>query len=194
MKAQDVTGLILAGGESRRFGSDKALHLVDGRPMIEHVYNVVTGVVGDVFISVSDPSVNTGLPAEHLPDIYPDAGPLAGMHAGLLRCRSPWLLAAACDMPFLTADVLGLLLAARTGTMGPVVARSSDGQLHPLCALYPRDMLIYVEAALAARRFALHALLERASFVTEVAVPANAVRNINRPQDLTAPKQYDEHE
>jgi molybdopterin-guanine dinucleotide biosynthesis protein A len=194
MKARDVTGLILAGGESRRFGSDKALHLVDGRPMIEHVYNVVTGVVGDVFVSVSDPSVDTGLPAEHLSDVYPDAGPLAGMHAGLLRCRSPWLLAAACDMPFLTADVLGLLLAARTGTMGPVVARSSDGQLHPLCALYPRDMLIYVEAALAARRFALHALLERASFVTEVAVPANAVRNINRPQDLTAPKQYDEHE
>ena len=186
MKAPDVAGLVLAGGKSCRFGSDKAVHLVDGLPMIEHVYNVLAGVVGDVFVSVADPSVDTGIPAVHLPDLYPDAGPLAGIHAGLLRCRSPWLLATACDMPFLTAETLGRLLAARAGMTGPVVARSSDGQLQPLCALYPRDMLTDVEAALSARRFALRALLERVSFMTEVAVQARAVRNINRPQDLTS--------
>ncbi|HET6569302.1 MAG TPA: molybdenum cofactor guanylyltransferase [Rhodothermales bacterium] len=183
-KAPDVTGLILAGGESRRFGSDKARHVVAGRPMIAHVYETLEPVVERVLVSVRTPGADTGLPVEHVCDRYPATGPLAGLHAGLLRCPTPWLLAVACDMPFLTEDVLRTLLAARLNADGPVVARGPDGHLHPLCALYPRDVIGEVEAALNAQRHALHALLSRTAPVTEIPVPADPLRNVNQPQDL----------
>lgn len=183
-KAPDATGLILAGGKSLRFGSEKARHPVGGRRMIDHVYDALVSVVEDVLVSVARPSIVTGLPVEHVPDLYPEAGPLAGLHAGLLRCSTPWLLAVACDMPFLTADVLQALLDERKSASGPIVARTPDGRLHPLCALYPKNILTEVEASLRQRRYALHALLSRTSSMVEVPVPALPLRNINRPEDL----------
>lgn len=181
---RDVSGLILAGGASRRFGSDKSRHPLAGRPMIEYVFDAMNGVVEDVFVSVARADMFTGLPVEHLTDRFPDAGPLAGLHAGLLRCRTSWLLAAACDMPFLTRGVLERLMDARSADSGPVVARSSDGCLQPLCALYPKGMLAAVETALQEGRYALLDLLDQVGPVTEISVLSVSVRNINRPQDL----------
>lgn len=183
-KAPDVTGLILAGGASRRFGSDKARHPVAGRPMIAHVYDVLADVADPIYVSVRAPNADTDLPVKHVYDGYPDAGPLAGLHAGLCRCATPWLLALACDMPFLTVDVLRTLLAARAAAPGPVVARTPDGRLHPLCALYPRTVLGEVGAALQSHRYALRDLLLRASPIIEIPVPLGPLRNINQPQDL----------
>ncbi|MFQ5572361.1 MAG: molybdenum cofactor guanylyltransferase, partial [Rhodothermales bacterium] len=109
-----VTGLILAGGQSRRFGSEKARYPVAGRPMMVHVIEAVSSVTAALLLSVREdtagwlhhafPGVRT------VTDRYDDAGPLAGLHAGLMEATTPWVLAVACDMPFVTADVLRRLL------------------------------------------------------------------------------------
>lgn len=184
MKRADVTGLIVAGGQSRRFGADKARHPVAGRPMIERVHDVLAPLVETVLVSVRTLDTDYGLSARRVADEYPGAGPLAGLHAGLKRCRTPWLLALACDVPFLTPETLQTLLVARTETEQPIVARTPNGQRHPLCALYPRSLNSLTERLLNEDRLAMHGLLRAAGPVCEVAVPQAPLQNVNERSDL----------
>lgn len=122
----DVTGLVLAGGASRRFGEDKARYLVDGASMIERVVRAVSEVVHPVRISIGGDTEPFQLELEHVRDLTPDAGPLGGLQAGLRRGERRWLLVVACDLPFLTSDVLTSLLDARTSEADATVARTPE--------------------------------------------------------------------
>ena len=188
--AQDVTGLILAGGQSRRFGSDKARFEVAGRAMIDHVIEVVATVTDTVMISVAEEGVLMETPLiRQVVDQHKDAGPLAGLHAGLRAAETPWVLAVACDMPFLTSAVLHTLLEAREAGVDAVVARTPDGRTHPLCACYRTTLLPVIEMQLHQKALAMHALLHRAKNVTFVDLPTGPLRNVNRIADLDRPAQ-----
>ncbi len=178
-----ATGLILAGGRARRFGRDKALVEVDRRPMVERVFQALHPLVDRVYVSVrdADRELPVGRRWERIVDVYPDAGPLAGIHAGLLRLETQGLLVAAVDMPFIETTHLAELLACR-GEVQAVVARDAE-RVHPLCGCYHRSALEAVEGQLAGGRYALRDLLERLT-VRTVLLPAEALRNINRPDDL----------
>ena len=178
-----VTGLLLLGGASRRFGSDKARFVMEGRTMAERAYSAVRPLVTEVLLSVQAPGTAPPLEGEEVVDRYRGCGPLAGVHAGLLRCRTPWLLVVACDLPHLTTDALRTLLQARAQEH-PVVASHDDGYLQPLCAVYPVSMLTLVEALLAERQLAMHALLGRLGRYTPVVLPDVVLRNVNTPADL----------
>jgi len=181
-----VTGLILAGGKSRRFGSNKAAHLIGGDPMIGRVFRSVSSVCENVLISVGDEPLPLELAEEvrYVYDKIPNAGPLAGICAGFHASSSPWLLAVACDMPFITVDALRHLLTARSPSLQAVMAIESNGREHPLCACYHRDILPVVEAQLARGHRALRDLLEQLGRVQTVLLPDDALRNINAPDDL----------
>lgn len=182
----DCTGLVLAGGHSRRFGEDKARFEVDGQPMVERVVDTLAAVVQPVLVSVGERGNSfTGLRnVSYVVDHYKDAGPLAGLHAGLQEIQTPWLLAIACDMPFLEAETLRWLLAARPPEADAVVAKTPDGRLHPLCACYHARTLSVVTQQLNKGRFALHNLLKQLPEVHGVDLPTGPLRNVNRPADL----------
>ena len=190
MTAPDVTALILAGGRSRRFGSDKARHEVEGRSMIARVYEAAAPLSRRVLVGVGGaaPRYDVPGPVQYVTDRHAEAGPLAGLQAGLLAAETPWLLALACDLPFLTTAALRTLLAARSPDADAVVAETPDGRRHPLCACYRRRILPAVEAQLAAGAFALHALLEKAA-VLYVPLPEQPLRNVNARADLAATDQ-----
>ena len=182
---RELTALILAGGKSTRFGADKARHAVGGRAMIELVAEAVEAVADTVLLSVDEAAeAFDGLAARPVVDRYADAGPLAGLHAGLAAAETPWVLAVACDMPFVTPEALQALAAARAPDVDAVVARTPDGRLHPLCACYHQNTLPTVEAHLAAGRLALHALLDHLKNVCYVDLPAGPLRNVNLLSDL----------
>lgn len=180
----DVTGLILAGGKSRRFGSDKAHHVVDGKTMVRRVYDVLSPLVDTVAVSVGDAGDRFDIPADHVVDAFPGAGPLAGLHAGLAYCKTPWLLAIACDLPFITSHALERMLASRRSAREVVVASPPDGRRQPLCALYPQTLWALIERHLETDRLALRNLLEAAPRVREVPLPGDTLRNVNTPADL----------
>ncbi|HMB89606.1 MAG TPA: molybdenum cofactor guanylyltransferase [Rhodothermales bacterium] len=188
MSPSNCTGLILAGGHSHRFGEDKARYEVGGQAMIARVVDTVAAVAHPVLVSVGEHSNsfaglrNVGYVVDH----YKDAGPLAGLHAGLHKAQTPWLLAIACDMPFLAVEVLRTLLAARTPTADAIVARTPDGRLHPLCACYHTRTLSVVREQMEGGNRALHALLNGLPQVLFVDLPATPLRNVNRPADLHA--------
>jgi molybdopterin-guanine dinucleotide biosynthesis protein A len=180
-----VTGLILAGGRSRRFGSDKALAERDGVPLVVGVHAALAPHTAEVLIATGPAPRRYPVPARVVCDGVPDGGPLAGLAAGLEAARTPWVLAAACDLAGLTADALRpLLAAADDGAPDAVVALDGEGRRQPVCTLYRRaPVLPLTTAHLAARRLALHALLDRLA-VQEVPLDPAALRNVNAPGDL----------
>lgn len=186
--AETPAGLVLAGGRSRRFGRDKARHRIEGQPMIRRVYDVVAATCQPVLVSVAAPGdsfadvLPTGV--RYVPDAAPNAGPLAGLTAGLEAAPTEWVLAAACDLPFLTAEALRSLLDAPLPDADVVIAAPPDAPPQPLCACYRRAAALPVARRhFAAGRLALRDLV--AVLNTHlVEIDAAALRNVNRPADL----------
>ncbi len=103
-----LTGLILAGGRSRRLGQDKALIRLDpaGPTLIERVVSVLRPLCAEVLIVGGDPARYAFLGLPHVPDVYPEAGSLGGIYAGLGAAHCEHALAVGCDMPFLNPALL----------------------------------------------------------------------------------------
>ncbi|HEX7071775.1 MAG TPA: molybdenum cofactor guanylyltransferase [Rhodothermales bacterium] len=174
-----IDGLILAGGRASRFGGDKVLHPVDGVPMLVRVHDVLAPLVRRVWISVARERNDLPVDAPQVVDLYADAGPLAGLHAGLLATDAPAVLVLAVDLPSITPEVMRRIRDAEAGPDVPVVARGTDGRLQPLCGRYPRTVLPVIAARLEAGRRSVHGLLEVAPGPVVVEVEASALRNVN---------------
>lgn len=146
---------VLAGGQSRRMGRDKALLPLGDQTLIEHVLAAARPLSYPRII-IGDPATyaHLGLPVH--PDRRPGRGPLGGLHTALSTAAAPVLLLA-CDLPFLTPDFLGHLVS-RRGPQQAVVPHTATG-LQPLCALYEPSCLAAIEAAIQADRLGMRDLL-----------------------------------
>ena len=139
---QQITGLILAGGKGTRMGSvDKGLQIFRGKPMVEHIVQRLQPQVGKLIINANrHQGVYEAFGALVVPDeISGFAGPLAGLHAGLSRCESPYLVTAPCDSPFLPMNLVDELSEALMAAQADIaVAVTGDGatqQRHPVFCL-----------------------------------------------------------
>ena len=175
---------MLAGGESRRFGSDKALATHSRRPFVQIAYDALAPHCAEVLIATGSTSRAYPVPARTVLDSIPDGGPLAGLAAGLAVSPSPWLLAVAVDLPHLTPDALVPLLTHATDT-DAVVALDADGHRQPVCALWRcATVRPIVETRIQSRQLALFGLMD-ALVIQEVPLPPGTLRNVNASEDLT---------
>jgi FdhD protein len=99
---KDITGVVLAGGQSSRFGSNKALALWQGKFLIEYARDTLTAVFDDCLLITNTPEQYEFLNMPMIKDRYQDMGPLAGIHAALHHTGNPWIFIVACDMPAIT--------------------------------------------------------------------------------------------
>ena len=186
-----VSAAILAGGRARRFGgADKAQLAVGRARIIDRQLAALSAVSDDIRIVCNDPERYATLGVRVIPDAIRDAGPLGGIYSALLDARHDRVLVLACDLPFVTAGLLGRLIEESTdaGDVDAVVPRSARG-LEPLCALYAR------RCAAAARdrieRGALHAAGLLEAVRTRILEPESLARydegalfeNVNTPHD-----------
>lgn len=191
-----VTGVILAGGESRRMGSDKSLLPLDGGRFIDHAYRTLAELFEEVLIVTNSPDLYAGLPCRKVPDIYPVKGSLAGIHSGLCHARTDKVFVVACDMPFLSAEVIRCLCA-RNQAADVVIPRSQQGA-EPLHALYDKRCLPAIEQLLDTGEKKILRFFPQVQ-VCEVppAVFADcdpdgcSFRNINTPQEYFALREGD---
>jgi molybdopterin-guanine dinucleotide biosynthesis protein A len=160
----DTVIAVLTGGQSRRMGRAKATLPLAGATVLEHILRV-TEIVGLPRILVGSHEtqsedadlcslrLSTGLPLVR--DQYPDAGPLAGLHAVFAATQAQRVLLLACDLPFLTSSFLNWLLRqSDTGDSGSgtsVVPVDDEGRLHSLCAVYHESVRPTLSQALEAR-------------------------------------------
>jgi molybdopterin-guanine dinucleotide biosynthesis protein A len=106
---EDITGLVLAGGQGRRMGGqDKGLQMLHGRPLVAHALQALASQVNGLMISANrNLEVYRALGHPVWPDDLPDQpGPLAGLLCGLSHCPTPWLASVPCDSPCLPADLV----------------------------------------------------------------------------------------
>jgi len=150
MRRLPITGIVLAGGQSRRLGQDKALLELGGRPLIAVVSERLAEVCREVLIASGSTPRYTDLGFPVVTDRFPGVGALAGIHAGLEAAAYEVALVVACDMPFLQPP----LLRAFVGWIeGFDVALLRQGErVEPLHAAYRRTCLGPVEQAIRAGR------------------------------------------
>jgi len=199
---QPLSLLILAGGKSSRMGQDKAWLMLDGRPLVMRVIARVLPLVDEVIVSTNQPDAfdawlpNLTLPACTVSDRYRGAGPLAGLHAGLLAARCDLVLALATDMPFVNPALISYLAQLATGAdvdaVVPQVPSPETGQigLEPLHAIYRKRCLPAIEGCLEADQRRVVSFLDR---VRVRVVSPKEIRpydplfrsfaNVNTPQD-----------
>ncbi|MCX5514666.1 molybdenum cofactor guanylyltransferase [Kaistia algarum] len=138
-----VAGLILAGGQSRRMGREKAFLPLGGRLMIERVIDRLVPQVDRLAINANgDPARFSALGLPILQDDLPDTGPLGGVLAGLLWAESlapapDYLATVPVDSPFIPADLVQRLEAASRENPGGVVIAASGERDHPVVGLWP---------------------------------------------------------
>jgi molybdopterin-guanine dinucleotide biosynthesis protein A len=150
--------LILAGGKSRRMGRDKTWLELGGAPLIAHVIRRLLPIASEVVVSADSPGPveqlerSLSIPLLAVRDQYPDAGPLAGLHAGLSAIRSAWAFTVAADMPFVNVDLVRRMLDLSTNhdAVVPRITppKSTQPELEPLHALYNITCLPAIEDSL----------------------------------------------
>jgi len=147
--AAGVTGVILAGGQSSRMGSNKALLPYRGGRFIESIYRQLSPLFEELLLVTNTPEQYAFLGCRMVPDLYPGIGALAGLHAGLSGSLTPHIFAVACDMPYLNDNLIKALLARRH--QADVVIPESGHGLEPLHAVYSQECLLPMEQALRSR-------------------------------------------
>jgi molybdenum cofactor guanylyltransferase len=173
-------------------GTDKRLLPVDGEPMLRRVAGTVSAVTDDLIVVVTEdrplpPGLLEGLSARVVADRRPDAGPLAGLEAGLDAARGDLVLAVAGDMPWLEAPTLDGLLDRLAAGGADAVAVATGGALEPLLAAYRRGPALAAATALldgGERR--ARALLETLLVATVEDPGGRSAANVNTPADLAA--------
>jgi molybdopterin-guanine dinucleotide biosynthesis protein A len=131
-----LTGIILAGGKSTRFGSDKASALLAGEPLLDWVAAAVAQVCGRVIVVRAAGQVLPAINANYeIAEDFVDArGPLAGLVTGMRAAGDGYAFASSCDVPLLRPAVIELLAARAAGRDGAIAV--SGGFLQPLVAVY----------------------------------------------------------
>jgi molybdopterin-guanine dinucleotide biosynthesis protein A len=181
-------GLVLAGGESRRMGRDKALLEYHGRPQLEWAFELLSRHCERSFVSLRAAPAGDG-PRAALPRIVDGAvgaGPIAGIAAAQAAYPEAAWLVVACDLPFLSGALLGHLIGRRGAQPVTAYRSAQDGLPEPLCAIYEpatRDAILeFVGTGRhCPRRFIL------ASGVPLLDLPeATALDNVNTPAELAA--------
>jgi len=150
--AREACAVVLAGGESLRFGSDKALATFRGEPLVARVLRTLREAgFAQVVLAAKDSGKYASFapPEDLLRDVRPIQTPLAGLEVGLRASRYPLVFACAADMPF-AADgpLIDALTAAIEGHDAAVP--HAGGSLQPLCALWRRDPCLRAAEALMA--------------------------------------------
>ena len=196
---EQFDAFILIGGRSSRFGADKALAEIDGRSLARRAADTVrSGLPNSRVTMVAGDEAQFAIEAIHsetgfIFDLYPNRGPLGGLHAALAHAATPWIFLLACDFPLVPPELITLLAREVSADYDAVVPRQPDGHLQPLCGFYNVGTCgAIIDAFLESpRSVPMHEILDqlRVRIVTSeeyAGVPAasDAFINVNRKQDL----------
>jgi len=183
-----VTAVILAGGNSTRMKSNKALLPYSGELFIERIYRQLSALFPEVILVTNTPEFYRFLPCRMVPDEFPGMGSLAGIHAGLKQSRTDRIFVVACDMPYLNSGLIRQMVAKAQGS--DVVIPESDGGFEPLHAVYAKSCLPAMEEALknGTRKIVNCFDWSKVSVMSKEEIAAldpdfHSFRNINTPEE-----------
>ena len=189
----EVTGVLLAGGKSRRMGEDKRHLVVGEQTLLERGLAVLQSVFCEVLVVIAQDSPPLSIDARVVRDLVPDCGSLGGLYTGLTQATTPYIFVVACDMPFLNQTAIAQFTS-RRGAADIVMARLAD-RLHPMHALYGKRCVPALEEMIRARQFKIQEVVSHSSlrvhYVTEADLltidpSGHSFYNVNTMADLEA--------
>jgi molybdopterin-guanine dinucleotide biosynthesis protein A len=194
----DLTAFILAGGQSRRMGQDKALLEFGGRTLLDRALALANAVAPAVRIVAPQERFLTI--ARTIEDVFPDCGPLGGIHAALMCTATELNLVLAVDLPFVEAGFLTYMIAQASQVSALVTVPEAGKGLQPLCAVYRRDFREVAERALKKKKNKIDALFADVETrviaepeITRMGFPVKMFQNLNTPEELAKAEQlFDE--
>ena len=188
-----LSGIVLAGGLSRRLGRDKAIEPFGDEPLIARVIGRLSALTNETVVVVNSVARGDELPlpdeARVTVDIYPESGSLGGIFSGLTAANSDWGFVVACDMPFLNTDLIAHMLTLREDY--DAVVPLLDGYPEPTHAAYSKACLPHIETRLRAGQLKIAGFFDdvRVRYVSESEIynfdaELLSFFNVNRPDDL----------
>ncbi len=191
MTQQTFTGIILAGGESKRLNNvEKSNLLVGDKRIIERMMTVFEKLFSEIILVSNHPTTYLEWDAIVVKDIYTKRSSLTGIHSGLFYTKTDHAFIAACDTPFLKMDLIKAIVQHVDSCVDVVIPRTNVG-IEPLCAVYSRRCFQSVQTALEQNNLKIRNLFNKLN-VKEV--PETVLRkmdpgllsffNINTPEDL----------
>lgn len=187
--AEGLSVVILAGGDSRRMGRDKASLSWGGKPMLQHVADRLRPIADEVVAVTGGRRPLGNIAARVVFDLIPDAHAIGGLYTGLRMACSDRCFVCACDMPFVNA-ALARFLARQASGVDCVIPKTHEG-LQPLHAVYNRSALPAIEQQIRLGCFDLKALAGRLSarIVDGQAIHAldpsgKSFLNLNTPEEF----------
>ena len=188
-----TSGVVLAGGTSTRFGSDKRVAEVDGRPMLLRAIDAVSAVADDALVATpTDNPIPRSITLPPVVRVVPDVpharGPLAGLLAGLQAARHPLVVVLACDHPWARAETLVALRDQLDASPELDAVVASDGRPQPLVAAYRADVQHVIRTQFADDDVRAVTLLDHLAvrFVDDAPGLSVTVRDVDTPADLDA--------
>jgi molybdopterin-guanine dinucleotide biosynthesis protein A len=189
----EVTGILLAGGKSRRMGEDKRRLVVGEQTLLERGLAVLRSIFQEVLVVIAQDSPPLGVDASVVRDLVPDCGSLGGLYSGLMQATTPWVFVVACDMPFLNQAVIAQFTSRRA--TADIVMAKLDARLHPMHALYGKQCLPVLEQMIGARQLKIQEMVSQLSLRVRYVTEADLVTidpswrsfyNVNTLADLEA--------
>jgi len=186
----NITGVILAGGHSSRFGSNKALAMVAGEPLIQHIAKLMTSLFAECLLITNTPEEYRFLKFPMTGDRYRECGPLAGIHAALLQINTESAFVVACDMPNLSPELIRYICSINEQEYDVIIPWLESGH-EPLFGIYRNTSLKVIDTYLQQKDCQILRVLEDLQVrrvseqeILSVTDDLSCFKNINRPEDI----------
>lgn len=196
----NCTGVILAGGQNSRFaGKNKALIRIDGKRILDRIFEIFSILFDKIILVTNDPLQYMEWDFMIVTDIFPIRSSLTGIHAGLFYITTPYAFFTACDVPFLKKELVETLLNGIEPNIDIVIPETSKG-FEPLCSIYSKRCLKPIERQIEKKAFKIQQIFQtvRVKKISEnilrtVDPDLFSFSNINTPDELDRAKQISTH-
>lgn len=142
----NLNGIILAGGKSRRMGSNKSLLKVGDKTIIERLIDQLKDIFNEVILVTNSPNDYKFTDIRKYKDLYPYMGPLAGIHSGLIHSNTTINLILTCDMPLMSKEMIEHIVQYKTDKS--ITICRDKNFIHPFPGLYSKSIIRAIETIL----------------------------------------------
>lgn len=178
---ENITGVVMAGGQSSRMGSDKGLILFQGKPMVNYGIQLLSSFFNEVIISTNNP-VYSKFDKELIADRHKGIGPLGGIYSVMTSVINDYIFVLSCDMPFVQRNTIETLLF-NFKEYECSIARSNN-RIQPLCAIYSRTLLAEIERRISDKNYKMYDLILSSNTRFVEFDDEKEFMNINSKEDL----------
>ncbi len=193
MNIQNITcsAVIVAGGLNSRMGGDnKAFLKIGNTTILNRLIHTLQELFDEIVLVTRNPQDYWGYPVRIVTDIYQDRCSLTGIHSGLYHSTNDFAFVVPCDAPFLQSAVIKLLLGA-IELEKDIVIPHHEGYYEPLCAVYSKRCLSFIEAQLAKKNYRIFEFFKHVNVKEITSEQINTVDperlsffNVNTPDTL----------